>query len=328
MKIDIVIGLQAGDEAKGKVTHHLLSKNRYTHVARASGGPNCGHTIYHQGKKFVTHHIPSGVFYGITSIIGPGCVVNPITFLEELKMLEDAGISTKGKVLIADTAHVITTENVVEDKLTDKIGSTGTGIMPTYRNKYARCGIRVENCKELMPFICNTYNELYVTGARILIEGAQGFNLCPDHGDYPFVTSSPPTSTYALHSLGLPPQAVRTVNGVAKAYETYVGAKNFQPEGEVFKKIQEVGNEFGATTGRPRQVNWMDLDNLIKAIRYNGVTDLVINKMDVLREVGEWQVIKDGNIINLKNEEGFISFIMTHLPRDLDIYFSDSPHRV
>ena len=76
MIADIVIGLSYGDEGKGKVTHHLLKTGDYTHCLRFNGGCNAGHTIYHNGQKFVTHHIPAGVFFGVKSIIGAGCVVN------------------------------------------------------------------------------------------------------------------------------------------------------------------------------------------------------------------------------------------------------------
>ena len=72
MITDIVIGLQHGDEGKGKVTHHLLKSGKYTHCVRFNGGCNAGHTIIHRGKKFVTHHIPAGVFFGVTSVIGNG----------------------------------------------------------------------------------------------------------------------------------------------------------------------------------------------------------------------------------------------------------------
>jgi adenylosuccinate synthase len=138
---------------------------------------------------------------------------------------------------------------------------------------------------ELSPYVIDIYDELYSQqDVKILFEGAQGFGLDVDHGDYPYVTSSHCTTAAALLN-GVPPQAVRKVWGVAKIYETYVGAKSFQPPNPVFDTIQEVGEEYGATTGRKRQCNWMNWDNLVKAINMNGVTDIVLNKMDVLREV-------------------------------------------
>ena len=93
MQADVVIGLQYGDEGKGKVTHYLCETGDYTHVLRFNGGCNAGHTIYHKGKKFVTHHIPAGIFFGIKCIIGNGCVLDPIQFFNELKELEVGGIN-------------------------------------------------------------------------------------------------------------------------------------------------------------------------------------------------------------------------------------------
>ena len=124
---------------------------------------------------------------------------------------------------------------------------------------------------------------------EILFEGAQGFGLDIDWGDYPYVTSSNCTVAAALQN-GVPPQALRHVWGVAKAYETYVGAKQFQGKDPVFDQIQVVGEEFGATTGRKRQVNWMDWRLVEKAIKINGVTHAVFNKMDVLDEVKQWAI--------------------------------------
>jgi len=286
--VDVVVGLQYGDEAKGKITHHLLSGGGYDFACRASGGPNAGHTIYHQGKKVVTHHIPSGVFYGVPSVIGAGCVIDPITLQEEIEELERHDLNVRGSLKIAYNCHIITPEHVEEDKSTDKIGSTKRGIMPVYRDKYARTGLRAEDVPALREFICDPVTLLK---GNIIIEGAQGLGLCPDHGDYPFVTSSPPTTAYALHSLGLPPQSVSKVWGAAKVYETYVGAKRFQPSGQLFNQLVEYGEEYGSTTGRPRQTNWIDLPFLLRSIRINGVTDVVFSKTDVLERVGVYEVL-------------------------------------
>ena len=105
MITDIVLGIQHGDEGKGKVTHHLLKNGDYTHCVRFNGGCNAGHTIYHNDKKFVTHHIPASVFFGIPAIIGPGCVVNIDQFLKELNYLAENGIDVENNVKIAHNAH-------------------------------------------------------------------------------------------------------------------------------------------------------------------------------------------------------------------------------
>ena len=149
MIADIVLGLTHGDEGKGKVTHHLCKNKDYTHVIRYNGGCNAGHTIFHGGKKFITHHIPCGVFYGIKSIIGPGCVINPKKFLEEIDNLEKNGISAKSLVRIAENAHVITDFHLAQDGKDEEIGTTKRGNGPAYRDKYARKGIRACDVPEL-----------------------------------------------------------------------------------------------------------------------------------------------------------------------------------
>ena len=113
---DVIVDLQYGDCGKGKVAHFLCKNKKYTHVLRYNGGGNAGHTIFHKGKKFITHHIPAGVFFGVRSVIGSGCVVDPAQFFREIKMLEDGGVKTAGKIFIARKAHVITNAHKTENK--------------------------------------------------------------------------------------------------------------------------------------------------------------------------------------------------------------------
>lgn len=330
---DVVVDLQYGDCGKGKVSHYLSHTNSYTHVLRYNGGCNAGHTIFHNGKKFVTHSVPAGIFFGVRSIIGSGCVIDPEQFLGELKMLQEGGVDTKGTIFVAENAHLITEANKTEDKQKGGgIGTTGRGNGPAYRDKYGRTGARAKESAELKPYLTDLYKEWYESGdVRILAEGAQGFGLDIDWGDYPFVTSSHCTTAGALLN-GLPPKAVRDVWGVAKIYETYVGSKKFQPEGEVFDKIGDIGEEYGATTGRRRQTNWMDMQTLQRAIRMNGVTHIVFNKVDVLREVGTWAVIDEGKVVDFKTENDMKSFVGERLAKlDIkkeNIFFSESPETI
>ena len=365
LRVDVVVDLQYGDCGKGKVTHHLSRTKKYTHVLRYNGGCNAGHTIFHKGKKFVTHQIPAGVFFGVRSIIGSGCVVSVEQFFKEIQMLEAGGVRTKGKIFIATNAHVITPANKAEDrKRGGRIGTTGQGNGPAYRDKYGRTGVRAESLKRLKPYLIDMYDEWFYTersrrvtpsnlsraqsrgveglnNVTILAEGAQGFGLDIDWGDYPFVTSSHCTTAGALLN-GLPPSAVRDVWGVAKIYETYVGSKRFQPKGKVFDQIGDIGEEFGATTGRRRQVNWMNMQTLERAIRMNGVTHVVFNKVDVLRTVGQWAVIDQGKVVEFsagggsasggKTEKSMQDFITKRLktldiPRN-KIFFSESKDRI
>jgi adenylosuccinate synthase len=330
LKVDVIVGVQYGDEGKGKVTHHLLKDGDYTHCIRYNGGCNAGHTIYHNGEKFVTHHIPAGVFFGVKSIIGPGCVIDIRKFFAEIKMLDEEGIDIVDKIFIAKNAHVIRGEHYKEDKKETLLGTTRTGNGPCYGAKYKRLGVRAEDYRILEPYLIDIYEEFYSSNpdATILCEGAQGFGLDIDWGDYPYVTSSHCTTAGALLN-GFPPQSIRNVYGVAKAYETYVGTKNFQPEGQVFSALQEVGEEIGATTGRKRQCNWINIANLRKATNLNGVTHLIINKLDVLEEVNTWIAYvnskDDRAIFAFQNKKQFCDYIENYFS-DVKVTFSSSPH--
>ena len=333
MITDVVLGLSYGDEGKGKVTHHLLKSGEYTHCLRFNGGCNAGHTIYHKGKKFVTHHIPAGVFFGVKSIIGNGCVVNLEQFFSEIEMLEEAGIDTEGLIYIAENAHIITNEHLEEDGGDTHIGTTKRGNGPAYRDKHGRTGMRAQSIPALEPYLVDLYVEFHgsVVEPVVLCEGAQGYGLDVDWGDYPYVTSSHCTTAGALLN-GIPAQSIREVYGVAKAYDTYVGAKKFHGDGRVFDLMQQLGDEFGSTTGRPRQCNWMNIREIKKAIDINGVTTVIINKVDVMREVGHWNLRAAENnalFMQLGSEEGWKSYIRRYLGTgELKVLFSESPEEI
>jgi adenylosuccinate synthase len=307
--VDVIVDLQAGDTGKGKVAHALAEN--YDLMIRYNGGANAGHTVYHNGQKIVTHQVPIGVLFGIPSIIGLGCVVNIPKLIEEIRELKSQGIYTEGLVLIDKRAHLVTEQHLEEDSLDLKIGTTRQGIGPTYRDKYARKGTRIGDTdttlyKEFK--VVDIYDVLYVNRVprRILCEGAQGFQIDIDWGDYPYVTSSHCTVGSAILN-GIQPQKLRKVIGIMKAYETYSGFKTtFQDESDTdLQRIQEVGNEFGATTGRKRKVRWLNLDGVIKAININGVTELIINKLDIMDEVGVFKMVKNGNLCEYDTMEKF-----------------------
>ena len=326
---DVIVDLQAGDTGKGKVCNTLSEKhNEYTHVIRYNGGGNAGHTIYKNGKKIVTHFIPSGIVNGVKSIIGPGCVVNPIKLLQEIKQLEHNGIEVVGNLFIDKRVHIITAEHIDRDSTDTKIGTTKTGNGPCYSDKYTRSGNRAENAEVLESFVIDIYDELHNgKDTKILFEGAQGFELDVDWGDYPYVTSSHCTVGSAVLN-GVPPQKIRKVYGVCKAYNTYVGAKEFEVPSKIFDKIREVGNEYGSTTGRPRQIGWTNLDDVIKAANINGVTHMVVNKVDVLEKVGTFKVIHKGKEVNFVDKEFFKVFfdsaIKRYCPLIREVIFSES----
>jgi adenylosuccinate synthase len=330
---DVIVDLQAGDTCKGKVAHALASKaDEYTHVIRYNGGGNAGHTIYKNGVKMVTHFIPSGIVNGVKSIIGPGCVVNVDKLVKEINDLQSNGVQVMGNLFIDKRVHLITDEHITEDSKDTEIGTTKTGNGPCYRDKYYRKGVRAESSNFLKEMVIDIYEELYNNHEnKILFEGAQGFELDVDWGDYPYVTSSHCTVGSAVLN-GVPPQSIRRVYGVCKAYNTYVGAKSFEKDEKVFEQIREVGNEYGSTTGRPRQIGWTNLDDLIKAANINGVTHLVVNKVDVLEKVGAFKLVYKQQMISFVDKEFFKIFfennIKQNCPLVREIIFSESAETI
>ncbi len=147
-KVDALLGIVFGDEGKGKVVDYFTP--RYDVVARFAGGPNAGHTIIFEGKKFVLRSIPSGIFdEGKLNIIGNGCVIAPDLFMLEAKELENAGYDLKSRLHISNRAHLILPTHRALDRAYEeakgknKVGTTGKGIGPTYSEKASRTGLRV-----------------------------------------------------------------------------------------------------------------------------------------------------------------------------------------
>lgn len=149
-KIDVLLGLQFGDEGKGKIVDYLSQD--YDVIARFSGGDNAGHTIYTKdGKKIVLHLIPSGILNDCINIIGNGVVINPFSLREEIKMLESLGVDVKSKLVISDKAHILSPAHIKFDRAYEiqkgkmAIGSTLKGIGPCYTDKIARKGFRIKD---------------------------------------------------------------------------------------------------------------------------------------------------------------------------------------
>ena len=331
-KADVLLGLQWGDEGKGKIVDVLTSN--YDIIARFQGGPNAGHTLEFDGIKHVLHTIPSGIFHqGVTNLIGNGVVIDPIIFQNEIKSIQKLNIATS-ELLISKKAHLILPTHKLIDAASEKakgknkIGSTLKGIGPTYMDKTGRNGLRVgdiasksfkekyNKLKNKHIKILNFYDfeyeleklelewfssleilkkfkhiesEHYIhqaikDGKKILAEGAQGTLLDIDFGSYPFVTSSNTITAGACTGLGLAPNKIGEVYGIFKAYCTRVGSGPFPSElfDETGARIAKIGNEFGATTGRPRRCGWIDIPALKYAININGVTQLIMMKADVL----------------------------------------------
>lgn len=339
MSATIVVGAQWGDEGKGKIVDLLSEKADI--VARYQGGANAGHTIVINGKKTVLHLIPSGILQpDVQCVIGNGVVIDPAALMEEIRMLEENGVTIEGRLFISHKAHLIMPYHKMLDIAREKqsssaIGTTGRGIGPAYIDKANRVGIRIvdlldrkvfeeklrANVEEknvvlkkiydseelsieeivteylsfdvsIDPYITDTtifLNQAIADGKQVLMEGAQGALLDLDHGTYPFVTSSNPTSGGACTGLGVPPTSISRIIGVVKAYSTRVGNGPFPTElhDATGEQLRAEGHEFGATTGRPRRCGWLDLVALKYSVMVNGITEIALTKMDVLNSFPE-----------------------------------------
>lgn len=330
---DIVVGLAYGDEAKGKITSQLSKDGDYNLVARWAGGNNAGHTVYVDGKKFATHLIPSGVFYGIPSLIGPGCVLHPESFYKELDYIKESGFDAS-LIKVAPNCHIVLDEHINYDKqnLAGKLGTTSKGIAPAYAAKAARTGVLAKDVLEA---------DLLWTGdleGRILCEGAQGVWLDVDHGTYPFVTSSN-TLPYAACSIGFPPQKIRNIYGAAKIYDTRSGEDPLFPaellEDPILSKLGDLGKEYGVTTGRRRKVNWLNLGKLINAINLTGTTHVIISKCDILNELEVFKVFMDEDyLVEFKTLSALMGCVAFHIEYECplvngaNIKFSFSPESI
>jgi len=328
--VDICVGLAWGDEAKGKISADLSKNNNYDFICRWAGGNNAGHTIFINNNKYVTNLIPSGIFYNTKSIIGPDCVVNIKDFFREINYLENNGFDTT-LIKISPKAHIITDEHIQEDiKRYKKLGTTAKGIAPCYRDKYGRTGIRATDCPELNDFIWD--EKLY---GSILCEGAQGFWLDINYGNYPYITSSN-TLPYSACSLGFPPQVINKIYGAVKVYDTRVGFDPLFPETLLEDKdlfqLGILGEEYGSTTGRKRIVNWLNLDKLIQAINISGTTDIIISKIDIIEKVNIYKYYYQDQLIISENINTFqdeITNILLNNSKFLkNVIFSNNPYHI
>lgn len=180
--IDVLLGLQWGDEGKGKVVDVLTP--RYDVVARFQGGPNAGHTLIFDGKHFVLKSIPSGVFQGDKqNIIGNGMVIDAALFKAEAEALENAGINLKSRLLISKKAHLILPTHRLLDSAIEaskgksKVGTTGRGIGPTYTDKVARTGVRIGDL--LRPDFQQRYEDAKAAHERTLKSLNFEYDLAP-----------------------------------------------------------------------------------------------------------------------------------------------------
>ncbi len=303
MKVDVLVDVQRGDCGKGKISKSLNEKKNYDIIAKYNGGGNAGHAVWIGEEKYTAHYLTSGMYDLNTKIvIGCGCVINPKEFLNEYNQFNDK-FKLEGRVFIHPYTHVITDEHIEEDSKDTKIGTTKKGIGPAYSGKYDRTNKRANEIDELKAFLLPTPDVMDLLPKKILMEGSQGWWLDIDYGSYPYVTSSHIHPGFSFATFGIPLKYLNKVYGVAKIYETYVGKSKDLVfcEEEDAHIIREAGKEYGETTGRPREIGYLNLNDLVDACNYCGVDKLYINKCDILERVGIFKIIIDGKVKQFDN---------------------------
>jgi adenylosuccinate synthase len=369
----VIVGVQWGDEGKGKATDLLGERTDW--VVKFNGGNNAGHTVVVGDEKYALHLLPSGILTpGVTPIIGNGVVVDLEVLFHELEALSARGVDVS-KLKVSANAHLITSYHTTLDKVTERflgkrmIGTTGRGIGPAYADKINRVGIRVQDlfdenilrqkvegaldqknhllvkifnrraitvdevvedllsyAERVRPMVADTGHliaEALGRGEVVVFEGGQATMLDIDHGTYPFVTSSSATAGGAATGSGVGPGSLDRIVGIVKAYTTRVGSGPFPTElfDEKGDWLRKQGFEFGTTTGRPRRVGWYDAPITRYATRVNGITDLVLTKLDILTGLEQIPVCVAYDVDGTRFDDVPVNQTEFHHAKPIDEYF-------
>lgn len=286
-----------GDESKAAIAHRF-SQN-YEWQVRFSGGANAGHTVYRDGKKYVHNLLPSVDYRhpNTKSFLASGMVIDLAQLYKEVKQLSQDFPGAEKTIYVDPDAFLVTEAHKAQDKAKNAyIGSTNRGIGPAYSDKMNRSGLRIKDIIlnrtqedkgffELLKELGVNFKHSLELDFKdnILFEGAQGVLLDINHGTYPYVSCGE-SALSGIHSSGFSSIKIDKVYGISKAYSTRVGNGPFPTE--VFdseaEELREIGKEYGATTGRPRRIGWLDLPALKYAVKKAGITDLIITKLDIL----------------------------------------------
>ena len=329
MEAIAVVGMQWGDEGKGKIVDLLAKEHRCTVSVRFNGGNNAGHSVQmDDGTRYKVHLLPSAAYIsGMSCVLGSGMVMDPEVLVREIDQVKS--VNQNLWITVDPRAHLILPNHVNRDILEEEIrgkgsiGTTRSGNGPAYADKMSRRGIRVGDlslprgerdilleslglspdlnaklsrwAKAILPFVGDgsaIINDFLNMGKSVIFAGAHGTLLDIDHGTYPFVTSSNCTASAIGSGAGVDPRRLTGVVGVVKAYSTRIGTGPFPTEvnPRLAERIREVGREFGTTTGRPRRIGWLDAVALRHAVRLNRPDYLVVTLLDVLSGIDDLHI--------------------------------------
>src|SRR3989344_4550563 len=290
--VDVLVGLQWGSEGKGKIAAYLAPK--YKAIVR-SGGPQAGHTFYHNGIKYVNRQIPCGVFSNCSLYITPAGLVNLKVLKNEIRRFS----LTPKRLKIDRNAMIITKEHIkieLKSTLKQRLASTCEGVGAAQIDKIWRRGILFsdhikgtwleEYCGDVVEAIHS-----HINGREtILIEGTQGFGLCLNHGEYPYTTSRDVTASALLNDTGISPRDHRRTIGVLRTYPIRVGGNSGSTNSaeisweEIKKRSGSTKQirEYTTVTKRLRRVFEQDYKTLERAVMVNKPDELALMFLDYI----------------------------------------------
>jgi adenylosuccinate synthase len=256
-----VVGGFFGDEGKGKIIAYLATHDKPAVVARGGVGPNAGHTVEVEGRKYALRMVPSGFVYeSARLLIGAGVLVDPEVFKREV-----ISFGLRGRVGVDWRCGIIEAKHIEEDRkdadLRGKIGTTGTGCGPANAARALRKARQAKDVKELEEFLCDVPREINKAldhGRGVLVEGTQGFGISLLYGTYPFVTSKDTSASQVAADVGIGPTRVDEVIVVFKSFPTRVGEGPFETQLSEEKAAELHIEEYGTVTGRKRRIGWWD----------------------------------------------------------------------
>jgi len=284
MPCSVVVCGFFGDTGKGKVISYLALKDKLNVTARAGVGPNAGHTVLFEGKKYGLSMLPSAFVYKkCRLLIGPGVLINPEVLLREIKLT-----GTEGVTGVDPQCAIIEARHLEADKmghLAKDIKTTGTGTGPCNAERALRKVKLAKDIGELKKYLTDVpleVNRAIDQGKKVLIEGTQGTFLSLYHGTYPYCTSKDVTASAACSDVGVGPTKIDDVIIVFKAFTTRVGAGPLPNEIPLEEAQKRGWAEYGTVTGRPRRAAPFNNELAKRAVMLNGATQAAITKIDVL----------------------------------------------
>ena len=285
MPATILVGGFFGDEGKGKIIAYLAKHDKPSVVARGGVGPNAGHTVEVEGKKYGLRMVPSGFVYeSARLLVGAGVLVDPEVFKREV-----TSFGLKGRIGVDWRCGIIEKKHIEEDKsdayLKGKIGSTGSGCGPANAARASRKAKQAKDEKELAEFLCDVpleVNEALDNGKGVLVEGTQGFGISLLYGTYPFVTSKDTTASQMATDVGIGPTRVDEVIVVFKSFPTRVGEGPFETQMKEEKANALHIVEYGTVTGRKRRIGEWDAKMAAYSAMINGATMVALSGVDRL----------------------------------------------